>query len=452
MMNMAVTISTHNGSAVRREHNIRNPKVVDKEEHIRKDGIHETWYDEPVRDAYERIFGDAVRTYNENQSRPERKIDSYYKKITEDKKKHVAYEMIIGIYGDDCSDELGKEIMKKFVETWKNGDLNHHLQIIGAYYHADEEGKPHVHIDYIPVAKGYKNGMQMQNGLSKALSQAGFVKLPGEPVTPQIKWERSMNDLLTLMCESKGLTVEHPRIEKIKHLHTDEYKLKSKLADTEKEINSKIAEIAKNEEKADELNKKIADSEHNLKVINKKYDVTAKEMEKVLNKKARASEIRRSIFDRDVQSYHANMLEETRKIGNDAYEYMTQAKAEREKAQVMLMTAENKEKEIAPLHQNALNQLARARAEQEKAKKLRESIEYEITSKAQELADEKIEKILQGSPASETKRMRDYMDSLKFSDGSTALERFDKQEEEFYEKLNQSKANPKQHKSRGMER
>ena len=31
---MGVTISTHNGSAVAREHNIRNPKVVSKEAHI----------------------------------------------------------------------------------------------------------------------------------------------------------------------------------------------------------------------------------------------------------------------------------------------------------------------------------------------------------------------------------------------------------------------------------
>ena len=32
---MGVTISTHNGSAVAREHNIRNPKVVSKEAHIK---------------------------------------------------------------------------------------------------------------------------------------------------------------------------------------------------------------------------------------------------------------------------------------------------------------------------------------------------------------------------------------------------------------------------------
>lgn len=35
-----VTISTHNGSAYRREHNKRNPSVVAKEDHIRADGTY----------------------------------------------------------------------------------------------------------------------------------------------------------------------------------------------------------------------------------------------------------------------------------------------------------------------------------------------------------------------------------------------------------------------------
>lgn len=46
---MPVTISTHNGTAVAREHNIRNEKVVSKEKHINPDGIHEVWIDEPIK-------------------------------------------------------------------------------------------------------------------------------------------------------------------------------------------------------------------------------------------------------------------------------------------------------------------------------------------------------------------------------------------------------------------
>ncbi len=41
-----VTISTHNGSQVARQHNLRNPKVIAKEDHIDPNGHFEVWLDE----------------------------------------------------------------------------------------------------------------------------------------------------------------------------------------------------------------------------------------------------------------------------------------------------------------------------------------------------------------------------------------------------------------------
>ena len=40
-----VTISTHNGSQVARQHNLRNPKVIAKEDHIDPNGHFEMWLD-----------------------------------------------------------------------------------------------------------------------------------------------------------------------------------------------------------------------------------------------------------------------------------------------------------------------------------------------------------------------------------------------------------------------
>lgn len=118
-----VTISTHNGSAYAREHNKRNPSVVAKEDHIRLDGTFEIWKDESPQEAYKRIFGKALEEYNAKQTREDRKIRSYYKKICDDEKKHPVYEMIVGIYGKDeqgnpiCSKEDGKIILKTFIDT-----------------------------------------------------------------------------------------------------------------------------------------------------------------------------------------------------------------------------------------------------------------------------------------------------------------------------------------------
>lgn len=255
---MGVTISTHNGSAVAREHNIRNPKVVSKEPHIDMNGSHEVWIDEPVRKAYDRLFGESVEAYNAKQARPERQIKSYYNDICKDSKKHPVYEMIIGIYGKNedgslkCSAEQGKEIMRKFVEEWQ--ERNPNLELIGAYFHADEPGAdPHVHLDYIPVAHGYTRGLETQTGLVKALGEQGFEK-KGK-ATAQIQWEKRENDYLTKLCEDVGLTVDHPKIEGRKHIDTQELKLQVQLNAFESKINTlrsdfeKISDIKQDEEK-----------------------------------------------------------------------------------------------------------------------------------------------------------------------------------------------------------
>lgn len=240
------TISTHNGSAVSRGHNLRKKNIVDKEEHIDPDGMHETWVDESPRRAYERLFGDSVRAYNDKQSRADRKIDDYYNQIRADQKKHNVYEMIIGVYpenGETIADEIGKEILKDFVNDWKRRNPN--LEMVGAYYHADEQGKaPHVHIDYIPVAHGYKKGPETQTALVKALGEQGFTK--DKKLTSQMQWEKSENKYLESLCNERGVSVEHPlKGQGVEHLHTNIFKAKKDLEDVECTIREKKQEAAK---------------------------------------------------------------------------------------------------------------------------------------------------------------------------------------------------------------
>lgn len=224
---MAVTIATHNGSSVSREHNIRNRRVTNPQEHINPHGHYEIWRDEKARDAYRRVFGEALEKYNARHTRDDRKIKDYFTHIEKDDKKHSVYEMIIGIYGKDengqpiCPTNTGKEIMRKFVDSWSSRNPN--LEMIGAYYHADEPGEPHVHIDYIPVAHGYTRGLETQNGLVKALGEMGFEK-KGR-ATAQIQWEARENKFLDALCRQRGLEVIHPEVGKsVEHLHTETYK------------------------------------------------------------------------------------------------------------------------------------------------------------------------------------------------------------------------------------
>lgn len=459
---MGVTISTHNGSDVRREHNIRNEKVVSKEPHIDPNGIHETWIDEPVRKAYDRLFGAAVEEYNSKQARPERRIKSYYNDVCKDSKKHPVYEMIIGIYGKNedgspiCSAEQGKEIMRKFVEEWQ--ERNPNLELIGAYYHDDEpDGEaPHVHIDYIPVAHGYKKGLETQTGLVKALGEQGFEKIG--KATAQIQWEQRENDCLTRLCEDMGLTVDHPKIEGRKHIPTQELKLQSRIEELERaaeqettrflEADARATEAesraAAAEKKAANAEKRAAAAERKLEEVNAKVEIATQEVKSALDKAAKASEVtslssmlHRVGQHKNTVTYNENMLDDTREIGNKAYEHLKKANQIKQEAVAIQQRAEHKEKEIEPLYQQANAAHQQAEREHKRAKALREQQERLIDERADVKATEKVRQIMQGTPSKERDRMLRYMESLKFPDGSTALEHFEEQERQLSKKLSQ---------------
>lgn len=240
---MAYTIATHNGSKVSRQHNIRLRSITDREAHISRTGIHETWLDVPPREAYKKIFGKAVATYNDTQKRADRKIDDYYTQIKKSKSQHPVYEMIISIGNDKNRppEDVAREIMFKFCKSWK--DRNPNLVLIGAYYHADEVGVPHVHVDYVPVAHGYQKGMSTQTGLVKALGEQGFYKNGRE--TAQIQWQHRENSILEALCRDRGFDIIHPQAGKsVKHLEKEDYILQQRLHDLEV-INNKLKTATK---------------------------------------------------------------------------------------------------------------------------------------------------------------------------------------------------------------
>lgn len=256
-----VTIAIHNGSQVARQHNLRNPKVIAKEDHIDPDGHFEVWLDEDPKAAYERLFGAAVQDYNAKQKRDDRKITDYYGQICQDTKKHPVYELIIGIYGKKadgtpiCSKNDGKRILRAFVEDWER--RNPHLKLCGLYYHCDESvgvnGSQvgHVHIDYIPVGDGFARGMAVQSSLSRALEQQGFIS-QGINNTAQIQWEARENQFLASLCAHAGLEVVHGKGGK-EHLDTTTYKKVKELQELEKKRAALSQDIAKKEQEYAEM-------------------------------------------------------------------------------------------------------------------------------------------------------------------------------------------------------
>lgn len=256
---MGYTISTHNGHNPARQHNLRNEKVVAKESHIDKQGIHKTWLDIKPADAYKKIFGEAVEKYNilqKEKGHPERQIKDYYKKIADDKKKHPVYEMIIGIgsYKNHPDPKVCRKILNEFCKSWN--DRNPNLRLIGAYYHQDEQGAPHVHLDYIPVANGFNRGMERQSALVKALNQMGY-ETEHSHNTAQIKWEKAQNEELERICKTHGLEIQHPDREKQEHMKIQDYKLKKRIEELEQKNHELVEQVNKLVDYSNKLNKTI---------------------------------------------------------------------------------------------------------------------------------------------------------------------------------------------------
>ena len=240
---MAVTISTHMDTEVATEHCRRNRKVTDKEPHIDPNGYYENWIDVNPREMYERLFGEAVKEYNAKQKREERKIRSYYNEVAKSARKHPIYEEIIGVYGDEVDFKTARAILKEYVQEWQK--VNPNMIICGAYLHADEDGQNpekggahsriHCYIHFIPIAHGYKNGLSVQNSISKGLEQQGIHR--GHGKTAQEIWTRSENDRLEHICNRHGLEVIHPqRDQNVEHKSVELYKVEKSIEQKKGEL------------------------------------------------------------------------------------------------------------------------------------------------------------------------------------------------------------------------
>ena len=251
---MSYTISTHNGSSLSIKHNLRNPDLIQKENdrwqkrhgELRFDsaGKHEVLYHENLGDAYHELFDASVREWNNKQIKEghrERCIEDYLKYLqakegTSKKARHPVYEMIytVGSMDNPVDRQISEQILREMVSGFS--ERNPNLYMVGAYLHMDEKGAPHVHLDYIPVARENIRGPKIQNGLKQALKEQG-IEGTGYRDTAQMRFERQENAALEAICHKYGLEIVHPQREQnLEHLTVEEYRTIKKLAEKQKEL------------------------------------------------------------------------------------------------------------------------------------------------------------------------------------------------------------------------
>ncbi len=188
---------------------------------------------EPLKDAYEKCFGQALRDYNAAQKRKDRKKEDYLKEIENSgNKEKTFYENIVQIgkkedtpvvdeNGDLTEDaKTAIEILEQYAKTFQ--ERNPNLYLFNCVMHLDE-ATPHLHIDYIPVAHGYKNGMEIRNSLTKAFQQMGFAKAVSRKQNETVAWQERERKYLTELCRERGIEIEALGIQR-DNLSLPEYK------------------------------------------------------------------------------------------------------------------------------------------------------------------------------------------------------------------------------------
>ncbi|OZT78716.1 hypothetical protein CHL76_16560, partial [Marinococcus halophilus] len=127
-----------------------------------------------LRELYEREFGAAKDRYNDKQQRRDRKIDDYYKHVQQGKKTRPQQEMIVQIGEQDQfqDNEPNREMAKEVLQEWfqEFQQRNPQLKMYNAVIH-DDEASPHMHMNFVPVATGYKKGMDTQVSFDRAIKQ-----------------------------------------------------------------------------------------------------------------------------------------------------------------------------------------------------------------------------------------------------------------------------------------
>lgn len=150
------------------------------------------------------------------------------------------------------------------------------MELIGVYFHADEEGDAHLHIDYIPVVRECKRGLETQTALVKALEQQGIEAGPTMKETCQILWEAKENQHLENLCNARGISVEHPMKGKkdVHHLETEVFKLEKQMEQLQAENENQKAELAIMSQEADDIEKRIEAGKNVLQNVDERKNLT----------------------------------------------------------------------------------------------------------------------------------------------------------------------------------
>lgn len=178
-----------------------------------------------LENAYQDLFDEALKRYNDRQKRSDRKIKNYLEHIQNGKQEKPFYEIIVqvGNKNDMGVHTHNKDLSKTILDEYMKGfqKRNPNLYVFNAHLHMDE-ATPHLHIDFIPFTTNSKRGLDTRVSMKQALSNQGF-KGGTREETEWSQWVNSEKQELSKVMLEHNVEWEYQGNDK-EHLSVLDYK------------------------------------------------------------------------------------------------------------------------------------------------------------------------------------------------------------------------------------
>ncbi len=246
-----------------------------------------------VQDLYFNEFEEARLEYNSKQTREDRKIDNYFKHISQDKQKDLACEFIVELGDMDFWNDKDTNYRMRMIDVYKDQvrDLMRivpEFKVANAVIHFDEVS-PHLHLVGVPIKDDYKRGMRKQPAKSKVFTKESLTRIQDEMRISCIKsYNIVYSEHSSLKQKKKGRN-QDINIKDMGNYREIKQQLKKK--------EQKITEANNQTKKLDNTSKNINELLDNLKPtkLNKNNMIISNEdVEKIKN------------YTSNVKGYHSN--------------------------------------------------------------------------------------------------------------------------------------------------
>lgn len=308
-----------------------------------------------VRELYDKEFKESIEEYNSKQTRDDRKITDYFKKISDNAKNDLACEIIIELgdkkYWDTKDDKFKHKMTNVFKEQLNDlQELVPDFKIASGIIHYDETS-PHLHIVGVPIKYKSKNGMSKQVGKGNVFTRDSLCTIQDKMRTlciASFNKEYGLNNILKKKEKGRNKDINVKDITNYQAMKEELNKNKETL---------KIASKKSNE--LDTTTNDIKDTINNLKkapIVKNTYTISESDRNKIIEYVDKVQDTNKDFKKTEMLSVTLNNVDTELQENREKIKILTENnKALSLKVDTLSKNLDNKNKEIKELKQDNKN-------------------------------------------------------------------------------------------------